>query len=155
MTGTRQWAAHEKKVHTNADLGVLRASESFLIPLYMQAPHVKTWKKDGAKHLSLGTTMARLKLVESFQTGKKWHENNKNETWRQAKAICSIILTFVKFMMLSTCKLTSKFNVLCRHTIRIFHTYITANMQIQQRQRNGSDDRRSQLKIGLSDRSAS
>ena len=58
-------------------------------------------------------------------------------------------------MMLSTCKLTSKVNVLCRHTIRIFHTYITANRQIQQRQRNGSDDRRSQLKIGLSNRRAS
>ena len=29
-------------VHTNADLGVLRASESFLIPLYTQAPHAKT-----------------------------------------------------------------------------------------------------------------
>ena len=155
MTGTRQWAAQEKKVHTNADLGVLRVSESFLIPLYTQASHAKTWKNRRWKHLSLGTTTARLKLVESFQTGKKWHENNKNETWRQAKAICSLILTFVKFMMLITCKLTGKFNVLCRHTIRIVHTYITATRQIQQRQSKGSDDRRSQLKIGLSNCRAS
>ena len=91
---------------------------------------LKLEKIDGAKHLSLGTTTARLKLVESFQTGKKWRENNKNETWRQAKAIFSLILTFVKFMILSTCKLTSKFNVLCRLTIRLFHSYITANSQI-------------------------
>lgn len=41
----------------------------------------------------------------------------------------------------STCKLTSKFKVLCRLTIRSFHSYITANRQIWQRQRNGGDDR--------------
>ena len=148
MSDALEESSHQRR------LGRIVRKWGFSNPSIHRRRALKIVKIDGTKHLSLGTTTVRLKLVELFQTAKKCQEHNKNITWRQVKAICSLILTFVKFMMLSTCKLTSKVNVLCRHTIRIFHTYITANRQIQRRQRNGSDDRRSQLKTGLSNRRA-